>query len=183
MSKSSTVFEIYRSYDPVIKQHVAPRDAGQYAVRRDASILYEAGLPEDAKPILFVCRALTRPQREGLETIGAPKTRYRMAFALSLVEIRNLVDESGRPCTPSTWKPPREPGQALDDDAFDALEELGFSDADVWDIGSAVEELSTVGKGMQPSCPQLDSSRRAWFSPSSSRPAEPKTVDETPSDR
>lgn len=182
MSKNPKQIEVYRSHDPVIRRHVSPRDGGLYAARRDPEILYEAGMPRDAKPTLFVCRPLTRSQREGLELMSADKSRYRAAFRMSLVEIRDIYDEHGRPATPSIWKRPDHlgVGEALGDSELDALEALDFGDADIWDVGSAVEELSTVGKGVKPSCPLLDSSRRAWLTPSSSRPAEPKTDGETP---
>lgn len=181
MSKNPVHLEIFLSYDPVIRQYVEPRAGGRYAARRDPEILYEAGLPKDAKPTLFVCQALSRSQRETLETISADRTRYRVAFAMSLLEIRDMKDARGNPAMPATWKPSRPgPTTPMDDRALDELEELGFGDADIWDIGSAVEELSTVGKGVKPSCPLLDSSRRAWLTPSSSRRAEPKTEPETP---
>lgn len=181
MSKNPTHIELFRSYDPVIRQHVPPRESGLYAARRDPQILRDAGLPEDAKPVLFVCTALSRSQREALETIGAQKTRWRVAFCMSLVEIRDLKGEDGRPAQPSRWTPTRSgPGAPIDEAALDALEELGFGDNDVYEIGSAVEELSSVGKGATPSCPLLDSSRRAWLTPSSSRRVEPTKGSETP---
>lgn len=183
MAKNPIILELYRSYDPVIRAHVPPRDAGRYARSRDPEILFESGLPRDAKPILFVCKALSRSQREGLEMIGADHTRWRAAFRVSLVEIRDLTGDDGKPLNPPIFKPGRPgPDQPIDDQALEVLEELGFRDADVWEIGSAVEELSTVGKGVPPSCPLLDSSRRAWNTPSSSRRAEQPTEGEVPAE-
>lgn len=183
MTKNPTTLELYRSYDPVIQQHVPPRDAGRYAAARDPEILFEAGLPREATPVVFVCKALSRTQREILETIGMDRSRWRAAFRMGLVEIRNLADDAGVLRSPSTWRPTRGAAhEPLDDAALDAIEGLGFGDADYWEIGAAVEELSTVGKGVAPSCPLPDSSRRAWNSRSSSRPAERATEGEAPTE-
>ena len=173
-NRKTRVFDLIRSYDPVVKAHCSAKQAGAYGVRRDREIL---GLPDDARPVIFRCQALSRSQRDGLDLVSTPDLKYKTAFRMALIEVRD--HEDGRPG--SSWKPARaNTEEMLDDDALDALEDFGFGDKDFKESGSAVLELSTVGKGVPPSCPQLDSSRRAWGSLSYSPPAAPSKGDETP---
>ncbi len=181
MTKNPAQLEIYRSFDPVIRKHLRPEAAVPYSMFRDVGLLHEAGLPREAKPTLFVCRALRRSQRERLDLLGTDRQRWRMAFRMGVAEIRDIVDEHGQPVSPPTWKARRDsPGEMLDDDALDELEELGFGDRDVFDIGSAIEALSVVGKGRPASCVVPASSQLAWNIPRSSPRAAQRKGDETP---
>lgn len=175
MSNSPTTWDLIRPYDPVLRRLVPVKRAVEYMSRRDKSILE---LPDDARPTVFRCRALSRAQRDTLDLVQSAKHRYKLAFRLSLIEVIDIDAGGGKY---NRFKPARpELEEPLDDAAIDTLEAHGFGDRDILDIGSAVEELSTVGKGVPPSCPRLDSSLRAWDSQSSSRRAERKTDDETP---
>lgn len=173
-NRKNRVFDLIRTYDPVVKKHCSAKSAVAYGVRRDRALL---GLPADARPVVFRCRALSRSQRDGLDLVSSMDLRYKTAFRMSLVEV--IDHDAARPG--SSWKPTRpNSDEALDDDAMDALEfELGFGDKDFKEIGSAILELSTVGKGVPPSCPQLGTSQRAWGSLSYSPPAAPSADDET----
>lgn len=185
MAKKDPVrLEIYRSFDPVIRRYLTPAAGAKYAMFREVDLLREAGLPKEAKPTLFVCHALKRSQRERLDLLGSQRQQFRAAFAMALMEIRDIADEHGRPTNPATWRARRErAGASLDEDALDELEELGFGDTDIFDIGAAIVGMSSVGKGRRASCVVPGSSHLAWNIPKSSRPAEPRKGDETPPEK
>lgn len=168
-------FETYRFYDPEIVRWVDGEIAGQYATERDASIL---NLPPEAKPVVFKCRLLSRPQRNRINEVSAPKTQLMMAFRYGLVEIRDIPRDDG---TTFSWTPRRskEAGQ-IDDKAIDELDDMGFGDTDLWEIGGVVVAQSFLAKGAPVYCPQLPSSQLAWVAVCSRFLAEQKTGSETP---
>lgn len=165
------VFETYRFYDEEIASRVDPATAGQYAEERDASKL---GLPAEARPVLFRCRVLSRTQRNRLSDVANETTKLQMAFRFGLLEIRNIPTANGEL---TSWVPQRakEDGQ-IDDAALDALEDLGFGDVDIWEIGSVVVAHSFLARGAPAYSPQLRSSQLAWVATRSKFPAAPKTA-------
>lgn len=150
-----TVVEIVRFYDPEIVAHNDSTICGRYSVERDLEIL---SIPDDAKPIRFRCRLLSRDQRRAVSEIGSDARRYDLAFRYGVLEIYNLPDANGGVRGP--WLHNRsKPRQPLDDTWLDAT---GLGDADVAEIGSAIWGLSFLATGVPPRCEQLDSSLRAF---------------------
>lgn len=176
--RKPTTFELIRSFDPVLRRHVSSKDAGEWAIKRDGvtdrARLEQVGLPPDARPTVFVCSALKRSERDRLDMYGSVETRWRMAFRIALVEVRD-IDDDGKL---RSWTPTRVDGE-LDDAALDQLEEFEFGADDELDIGMAVYILSSLGKGVPPSLPLLGSSQRSWGALSMSRPAAPNEGEST----
>jgi hypothetical protein len=156
MTKSATAFDVYRSYDPDLWECNEPAVMGTYAVNRDESVLT---LPEHVKPTKFRCRVLTRDQRRIVDEAGTPNGKRMQAFRFGLVEILDVQVDAG---TYKTFTPSRAAAKdALAPTVLDAIEELGFGDRDMWDIGAAIVARSFLARGVQPCCELPASSQLA----------------------
>lgn len=173
---SKIEFDVVRSYDPEVFRAVKdPKVVGRYLVDRDLSRL---GLPDDAKPITFRCRALTRSQRDHVRAVSNDDARAILCFRYGVLEIRNIPEGGAH----RSWSPERNSqGDPLSDDALDALEAKGIGDNDLVEIGVAIEGLSFLAHGVPPSCRLPRSSQRAWGVQEASRSrAEQKPEPATP---
>lgn len=152
----ATTFDLVRFYDPEIVAHNDAAACGRYSIERDMSVLR---IPEDAKPIVFRCSALTRDQRRSASALSSEERRYDLAFRFGVQEIINLPDGKGG-VRPAPFTHNRSKAYAPLDDRW--LDTAGLGDRDVQEIGSAIWGLSFLALGVPPRCVQLDSSLVAY---------------------
>lgn len=153
--KEATVFDVVRFYDPEIVAHNDASTCGRYSVERDISILT---IPDEAKPIKFHCRALSRDQRNAVSELTSDRRRYDLAFRYGVLEVHNLPGVDGQTRPPLEHDRPK-PNAALSNAWVDAT---GLGDLDIAEIGSAIYGLSFLALGVPPRCAQLDSSLLAF---------------------
>lgn len=171
---SAITFDVVRMYDPELKAHKSPEEAGDYAVHRD---LERLALPAEARPMTFRCRVLTRKQRRTVQDMPTKARQYELAFCYGAISITNIPDANG---TPRTLVLARDREDApLSDETLDGT---GLGDNDLQEIGSVIFERSFLALGTRLSCPLLDSSARAWVAAQGSPRAEPKTASSTTAD-
>jgi hypothetical protein len=155
--RSAVVFDVYRSFDPVLWEHNEPKTLGDYAIERDITALT---LPEGAKPVRFHCRSLSREQRARVEEQASVNGQRLMAFRYGLLSVHDIDREDGGYLAP--FVPARSSEKdALAPQMLDALEDLGFGDADFFDIGAAIVARSFLARGVPPRCRLPDSSQHA----------------------
>ncbi len=154
MNVETATFDVVRMYDAEVVRHLSGEVLGNYSVQRDLDAL---DLPDDAAPIRFRCRRLSRKSRRQISDLRTPEAKYERAFCLGVLSIENLPDSSGKP---RTWTASR--GKTWDSLTDDALDATGLGDADLWEIGSVIATLSFLPLGGEVNCPQLDSSIRAY---------------------
>lgn len=145
-------FTVVRHYDPEVLRHVTMPVATEYQIHRD---LEKLGLPDEARPITFKCRSLTRRERREVRRLSIPEDRYESAFRFGVIEVTNLPGEDGTLRNPTIV---RRDGEPLSDENLDAL---GLGDIDLYDIGSVIWAHSFLGKGMPLTCERLPTSREA----------------------
>lgn len=164
-------FDVVRYYDPEVERHADIGKTMDYRHHRD---LEQLGLPEDAKPVVFRCKLLSRDQRRMVDALQHDGQRYELAFRFGLVSVANLPRPDG---TLETVAPPRSKAkEPLSDDALDAL---GLGDDDLKEIGSVIVAKSFLALGVPLWCPVLDSSERAWLAVAASRRVEQSRGSET----
>lgn len=151
---SDETFEVVRMYDPEIQAHNSAAVLGEYSVHRDISKLE---IPPACRPVIFKCRLLNRKSRRAYTDQTTPERKYETAFRFGVLEIRDLPGPGGHL---RTWAPSR--GKPFDPITDEALDSTGLSDTDIWEVGVAIAARSFLPLGTPLSCPQLDSSVRAW---------------------
>lgn len=167
---TSDSFRVVRWYDPEVERHCDLQSILAYRTGRD---LDELDLPEDAKPIVFHCRLLTRDQRRQIRSIASEYVQREGAFQYGVTSIENLPRNGRLETVVPSRRGKRDP---IDDPELDRL---GLGDDDIQEVGEVILAKSTLGKGVPLRCEVLDSSRRAWVSVASSLRAEQKTDSET----
>lgn len=146
-------FDVVRWYDPELIPHNTAKVLGKYSADRDLEMLT---IPPEATPIVFTCRLLTRSQRRMVRSQPGDGNQFDMAFRFGVLSIANMPTENG----PRTVQPPRgNPDEPITDDAMDTLD---LSENDEQEIGMVIRTKSFLGRGVQLSCPQLDSSLHAY---------------------
>lgn len=165
-------FEVLRWYDPELIPHNTTQVLSKYGHSLDLETLT---IPPEAKPIIFVCRLLTRQQRRMVRSQPGDSNQFDMAFRFGVMQIKDLPTETG----PRTVTPARaQPYEPITDDTMD---QLGLSEDDEQEIGMVIRTKSFLGRGVPLSCPQLDSSLHA-YSVVAVRHAEQKRASETQQD-
>jgi hypothetical protein len=154
--KEAFSFDVYRSFDPDLWMCNEPAIMGTYSAERDPSVLT---MPADTKPTKFRCRVLTRDQRRLVDDSSSANGKRMLAFRYGLVEIVDVAQGDG---TFKTFVPNRSsPKDPLAPNALDAIEELGFGDRDMWDVGAAIMARSFLARGVPQRCELPDSSLHA----------------------
>ncbi len=154
MSAPDDTFDVIRWYDSAIIAHNTAQVLGKYSHERDIGTLT---IPSEATPIVFTCRPLDRSQRRMVRRQPSEPDQNDTAFRLGVVKITNPPGSSGaRVLIPARARP----GEPLDDDVMDSL---GLSEDDEQEIGSVIRIKSFLAHGVPLSCPQLDSSLRAFL--------------------
>ena len=157
MKQTSGPFEVVRFYDPAIDWGDDAADVNQavadYALHRDSTKLRYF---DDAKPMIFVCRRLTRSQRDLVEDIGTAHPRARrLAFQFAVMSVRNYERDGDL----ITWEPRRrDEGSKFKDELLD-----DFGGDDVQEVGGVIVAQSFLGKGVPLRCPPLASSQDAFL--------------------
>ena len=145
---TSESFEIIRVYDPSITNDGS--EIAEYATNRDTSVLK---FSDEKKPLVFVCRPLTRSQRRRVREIENQFLAFEMAFRFALVSIRNH---------PSGDKYPRAREENSSAPLTDRdLDALGIGDTDIEEVGSVVFAKSFLAQGLELRCQLPDSSQAA----------------------
>lgn len=142
--KTATTFEVVRPYDVEVTDRVDATTLAEYSAYRDMDIL---DLPEEAQPIIFTCRALTRNERRKVRGFSMAEDTNELAFRYGLIDVRNIPGKNGRM---EHVVPERKGKQPHSDDTLDALARLDIGDDDINDIGSAIYGLSFLAHGVRP---------------------------------
>ncbi len=149
---SADTFDVVRPYDMEVVAHADQTVLAEYSATRDMKLLK---LPQEARPITFRCRYLSRAQRRKVRAMSAQEDQLEMAFRYGLIDIRNIDGTK-------TWSADRAKDDApLSEKALDTLESMGLGETDFEDIGAAILGLSFLAKGVRPRCPVPRSSAHA----------------------
>jgi hypothetical protein len=148
---TASTFEVIRPYDPAvadtpveeIRHYIHDRDPARLRVR------------EGMAPVRFVCRPLTRSQRRRVQGLGSEYLARDLAFRLGVVALKDWPADDGTTTTILVQR--AEGSDSLTDEELDRL--LGpAGDDDIQDVGSVILRRSTLGKGVPPVFPLLDTS-------------------------
>jgi hypothetical protein len=142
--RSATTFDVVRFYDPAIYDVNSTEDLAEHGATRDASKLK---IEDGKRPVIFVCRALSREQRRHVKDYTDGSFRQNeIAFRYGIVEIKDIDEGEGtyRNYT-VTRKSEKDP---ITTGVLDAIEKFGFGDDDVADIGSVIVARSFLAKGV-----------------------------------
>lgn len=173
MKQSSGTFECVRWYDPAILIEDDGKVVVEYAQHRDMKTLrfVDAAV---AKPMIFVCRRLTVPQRREVTSAPDDAEERRRAFLYGVVAVKNYLEDSGDYITVSPKR--QNEGGKMDEDELDR-----FGETDVQEIGLVVRGQSFLARGLPLRLPLLDTSRDAYLA-SQFQSAERKKASETQTD-
>lgn len=154
MKQSTEPFDVVRCYDPAIDDQVG-RMRAEYAIHRDLSKLR---FREDAKPLVFKCRRLTRAQRRRCQEATNDAARNERAFAYGVLEIKNLPVNPANPEGGGyTYTPHRaDVDLPMSDDSLDKV-----GDADVQEVGGVIWHTSFLAVGVPVRVPLLATSQDA----------------------